>query len=159
MSLRIAPHPGLTPAQRVMTIVPEGGRLIAEVQLANRDVGFVRAGQPVKVKIETFSFTRYGLIDGRVLSVSRTVAAHDERAAQSAVSAQADASPDAPPKGSPTYAARVALDRTQMMIDGRSESLQPGMAVTAEIRTGRRTILDYLFSPLARRSQESLHER
>ncbi len=46
-----------------------------------------------------------------------------------------------------------------MMIDGRNEPLQPGMAITAEIKTGNRSILDYLLSPIARHTQESLHER
>jgi multidrug efflux pump subunit AcrA (membrane-fusion protein) len=55
--------------------------------------------------------------------------------------------------------ARVALPRTTMMIDGVEQPLRPGMAVTTEIRTGRRTIIDYLLSPLARKTDESLHER
>jgi hemolysin D len=64
-----------------------------------------------------------------------------------------------PRRASPTYVARIALDTTSMMIDGRREPLQPGMSITAEIKTGNRTIIDYLLSPLARRTQESLHER
>ncbi len=137
----------VTPAQRLMTIVPDNRQLVVEAQLENRDVGFVRAGQRAEVKVETFNFTRYGVVPGRVLSVSR------------------DAVVDAPlpdqraPAGSPRYIARIALDAGSLMVDGSREPLQPGMAVTAEIKTGQRTIIDYLLSPIARRTRESLHER
>jgi len=143
----------VTPAQALMIVVPDNQSLTIAARLADRDVGFVHAGQPVKVKIDTFNFTRYGLIDGRVVDVSRDVIAQDPRQAApdpSAPQARADA---------PAYVARIALDRTSMMIDGQVQSLEPGMAVTAEIKTGERTIIDYLLSPLARKTQESLHER
>jgi hemolysin D len=55
--------------------------------------------------------------------------------------------------------ARIALSKVNMRIDGVERALQPGMSVTAEIRTGERTIIDYLLSPIARKTQESLHER
>jgi hemolysin D len=109
----------------------------------------------VKVKVETFSFTRYGMIDGRVVDVSRDVVQDDQRQANGAPQQQQLD----PRQAAPTYIARIALSRTSMMIDGRQEPLQPGMSVTAEIKTGDRTIVDYLLSPLARKTQESLHER
>ena len=61
--------------------------------------------------------------------------------------------------GSPTYIARIELARSTMSVDGKLRSLRPGMVVTAEIRTGERSIIDYIFSPIARRTEESLHER
>jgi hemolysin D len=126
-----------------------------EARLANRDVGFVHAGQPVKVKIETFNFTRYGLLDGRVIDVSRDVI--DPAARQSDESAS---SPSADRRtATPSYLARIALSRTSMRVEGAERPLQPGMTVTAEIKTGSRTIIDYLLSPIARKAQESLHER
>jgi hemolysin D len=145
----------VTPAQHLAIIVPDSRDLTVEAHLENRDVGFVHAGQPVKVKVETFNFTRYGLIDGRVVSVSRDVVHEEERQSNGALPAPTPGQPAGPP----TYVARIALAQTRMRIDGRDEPLRPGMAVTAEIRTGDRTIIDYLFSPLARRTQESLHER
>ncbi|QUD88288.1 HlyD family type I secretion periplasmic adaptor subunit [Phenylobacterium montanum] len=151
-------HGVVTPAQHLMIVVPESRNLMIEAQLANRDVGFVHAGQPVKVKIETFNFTRYGLINGHVVGVSKDVITPPDEARQSQQGASGAAAPTAQPP-SPTYVARIQLDRTSMMIDGREEPLQPGMAITAEIRTGDRSIIDYLLSPLARRTQESLHER
>ena len=145
----------VTPAQRLMTVVPDTRDLVIEAQLANRDVGFVHAGQPAKVKVETFSFTRYGLISGRVLGVSRDSIASERPASTDNQTGQ----PAEPQSRSPSYVARIALGKTSMFVDGGYRPLQPGMAVTAEIRTGDRTIIDYLLSPLARRTQESLHER
>lgn len=147
----------VTPAQRLMIIVPETGSLIVEAQLPNRDVGFVHAGQDAAVKIETFSFTRYGLVRGKVIDVSRDAVAAGERRADDSVSNDAAAPPPAP--GSPTYTARIRLERESMVVDGVRRPLLPGMAVTAEIKTGRRTIIDYLLSPLSRRTNEALHER
>jgi len=146
----------VTPAETLMIVVPDNQPLTIEARLSDGDVGFVHAGQSVKVKVETFNFTRYGLIDGQVTDVSRDVVDPGERQAGDTPSA-AGASP-ARPSG-PTYVARIALSRSSMMIDGRSEMLTPGMAITAEIKTGERSIISYLLSPLARRTSESLRER
>ncbi|HEY2179374.1 MAG TPA: HlyD family type I secretion periplasmic adaptor subunit [Caulobacteraceae bacterium] len=146
----------VTPAERLMIVVPDNQKLTVEAQLANRDVGFVHPGQDVQVKIETYSFTRYGLIHGKVIDVSRDAVAAAERQADESNTAPSAAPPQ---PGSPTYVARISLDRSSMMVDGQLRPLLPGMAVTAEVRTGRRTIIDYLLSPLARKGNEALHER
>jgi hemolysin D len=146
----------VTPAQRLLIVVPVDQPLSVEAQLANRDVGFIHPGQDVAVKIETFNFTRYGLIHGKVISISRDAVAAAERRADDS---GGEAAPQSPAAGSPTYTARISLGKTTMMVDGRQEDLMPGMAVTAEIRTGRRTIINYLLSPLARKTSEALHER
>jgi hemolysin D len=144
----------ITPAQKLMIVVPDNQRLTVEAQLANRDVGFVHPGQDVSVKIETFNFTRYGLAHGKVIAVSHDAVAQAARQAEDPSSGPAQ-----PQAGSPTYLARISVDETSMVVDGRREALMPGMAVTAEVRTGRRTIIDYLLSPLARKSSEAMHER
>ncbi len=149
------PHGVVTPAEHLMIVVPDSRNLMIEAHLADRDVGFVHAGQAVKVKIETFNFTRYGLLDGHVVDVSRDVINETERQSGGGPLAR----PEDPRTAAPSYVARIALAKTSMMIDGRPEQLQPGMTVTAEIKTGNRTIIDYLLSPLARRTEESLHER
>jgi hemolysin D len=145
----------VTPAQHLMIVVPDNQNLIIEAELSNRDVGFVRAGQSAKVKIETFNFTRYGLLEGTVMNVSKDVIDPQER--------EAGGTPQSTPAISrgphPSYVARIRLRRNTLTIDGRTEHLQPGMNVTAEIRTGTRTVIDYLLSPIARRTEESLHER
>jgi subfamily B ATP-binding cassette protein HlyB/CyaB len=156
----------VTPAEHLLVVVPAGGGLTVEAQLANRDVGFVRPGQDVSIKVETFNFTRYGLIHGKVIDVSRDTAPPTDPASGRgplAAAASGDGEDDTPKDpgapSSPTYVARIALDRADMIVDGRRQSLIPGMAVTAEIKTGRRTIINYLLSPIARKTQEALHER
>jgi hemolysin D len=143
----------VTPAQPLMIVVPDSRDLMVEARLADQDVGFVHPGQPANIKVETFNFTRYGLIKGQVTDVSHDVITADPRrdqGDQGAAPSQAQ---------QPAYVVRIALAQTGMMVDGRRQLLQPGMAVTVEVKTGQRTIIDYLLSPLAKKAQESMHER
>ena len=148
----------VTPAQTLMVIVPSESRLEIEAMVSNRDIGFVRAGQHAEIKVDTFNFTRYGLLHGQVLSVSEDAIIRDRpQDRERAPGAPAESSE---PKGQElSYSARVSLDRSAMQIDDRMVNLSPGMAVTVEIRTGSRAILDYLLSPLMRYRQEALRER
>jgi hemolysin D len=150
----------VTPAQALLVVVPSDSRLEIEAMVSNRDIGFVRAGQDAEIKIDTFNFTRYGLLHGRVLGVSRDAIVRDkpqDRAGDRPAGAERDTSE---PKGQElSYSARIALDRAAMQIDDATVDLAPGMAVTVEIKTGSRRILDYLLSPLLRYRQEVLHER
>jgi hemolysin D len=141
------------PAQRLLMVVPDTRDLLIEAGLSDRDVGFVHPGDRVGVKVEAFNFTRYGVLKGRVLQVSRDVVTTEDRGP-----GDADTNGQVRPLA-PEYVARIVLDTTSLMVDGVRQPLRPGMAVTAEITTGRRTIMDYLLSPLARRTNESLHER
>src|SRR6266853_2236431 len=150
----------VTPAQSLLMIVPSDSRLEIEAMVSNRDIGFVHSGQAAEIKVDTFNFTRYGLLRGEVLSVSQDAIIRDraqDRANDRATGAPGDSSE---PKGQElSYSARISLDRTRMQIDDRSVNLSPGMAVTAEIKTGSRMILSYLLSPLLRYRQETLRER
>jgi hemolysin D len=150
----------VTPAQALLAVVPSDSRLEIEAMISNRDIGFVHAGQEAEIKIDTFSFTRYGLLRGTVLTVSQDAVIRDrrqDRADDRALGTQNDTSE---PKGQElNYSARISLDRTRMQIDDRVVDLSPGMAATVEIKTGSRTILSYLLSPLLRYRQEALHER
>ena len=128
----------------------------------NRDIGFVRPGESAEIKVDTFNFTRYGLLHGQVLSVSQDSITRDRPQDKSGAAAPpgGDADTSSEPKGQElVYAARVSLDRTQMQIDGRLVDLAPGMAVTVEIKTGSRRVIEYLLSPLLRYKQASLRER
>jgi membrane fusion protein, hemolysin D len=150
----------VTPAQSLLVVVPSDSRLEIEAMVSNRDIGFVQPGQEAEIKIDTFNFTRYGLLHGRVLSVSQDAIIRDrqqDRSSDRALGTQNDTSE---PKGQElNYSARISLDRTKMRIDDRMVNLSPGMAVTVEIKTGSRTILSYLLSPLLRYRQETLRER
>jgi hemolysin D len=148
----------VTPAQSLLVIVPSDSRLEIEATVSNRDVGFVHAGQEAEIKIDTFNFTRYGLLHGQVLSVSQDAIIHERQNDRPReLGTQNDSSE---PKGQElNYSAHISLDRTKMRIDDRMVNLSPGMAVTVEIKTGSRMILSYLLSPLLRYRQETLRER
>jgi hemolysin D len=141
--------------------VPAESRLEIEAMVPNRDIGFVRPGEGAEIKVDTFNFTRYGLLHGAVLSVSQDAIAHDKPQDKSNTSPQPGAESDtSEPKGQElVYAARVSLDRTRMQIEDRLVDLAPGMAVTVEIKTGSRRVIEYLLSPLLRYKQASLRER
>lgn len=115
-------------AKPIMVIVPARGKLVAEVAIANKDVGFVGTGQPVALKVEAFPFTRYGAVPGRLEQISSDAVQDEQRGL--------------------IYTARITLDRTTMRRDGTNVPLTAGMAVTADIRTGRRSLASYLLSPI-----------
>jgi hemolysin D len=125
--------------------------------VSNRDIGFVHAGDEVQIKVDTFDFTRYGLLHGKVLSISSDSIVRD---ASSDKSNDKQAGATSEPKGQElTYAARISVDRSKMQVEDKTVNLSPGMAVTAEIKTGSRRIIGYLMSPLLKYKQESLRER
>jgi hemolysin D len=152
----------VTPAQALMVVVPADSRLEIEAMVSNRDIGFVHVGAAAEVKVDTFNFTRYGLLNGAVVGISQDAIARDKPpekgdGAGAAASGSGDSSE---PKGQElVYAARISLERTAMAIEGRAVNLGPGMAVTVEIRTGRRRVIEYLLSPLLRAKQAALRER
>ena len=150
----------VTPAQALLVVVPSDSLLEIEAMVSNRDIGFVHSGQEAEIKVDTFNFTRYGLLHGQVLSVSQDAIIRDgqpDRSNDRGLGTQNDTSE---PKGQElNYSARISLDRTQMQIDDRMVNLSPGMAVTVEIKTGSRSIISYLLSPLIRYNHESLRER
>jgi len=151
----------VTLAQTLLAIVPADSHIEIEAMVSNRDIGFVRPGQDAEVKVDTFNFTRYGLLHGSVVSVSQDAImrdTHEEKSAdKKTIGAENETSE---PQGQElVYMARIALNQTQMDIDGRMVNLTPGMAVTAEIKTGSRHIIEYLLSPLRKHTQQALREQ
>jgi hemolysin D len=143
-----------------LVIVPSDSRLEIEAMVPNRDIGFVHAGQEAEIKVDTFNFTRYGLLQGEVISVSQDAIIRDRPQDRPDERGRGAPNDSSEPKGQElNYSARISLPQTQMQIDDRAVSLSPGMAVTVEIRTGSRRILSYLLSPLLRYRQEILRER
>lgn len=127
------------PADALLVIVPDGSTLVVDAMVLNRDAGFVREGQEVRVKLEAFPFTRYGVVDGRLTFLSRD-AIQDENLGL-------------------VFPARVELQQSSINVGGRATPLTAGLAATAEIRTGRRRIIEFLLSPLQRRVEEAGRER
>ena len=142
----------VTPAQALLVLVPQESQLEIEAMVSNRDIGFVHPGQEAEIKVDTFTFTRYGLLHGKVLSVSQDAISRDkpqEKGNDKTVAGSDNASSE--PKGQElSYAARISLDRTQMQIDDNIVNFGMGMAVTVEVKTGERSVLRYLpFIPCA----------
>jgi hemolysin D len=152
----------VTPAQALMIVVPADSRIEIEAMIQNKDIGFVEAGDDAEIKVDTFNFTKYGLLRGKVLTVSADAIARERAAGQASGDKTANISGarSSEPQGQElTYAARISLDATRMQIERKLVDLAPGMAVTVEIKTGQRRIIEYLLSPLLRYGQESLRER
>lgn len=148
----------VTPAQALAVIVPLDSHLEIEATLSNDDIGFVHAGQEAEIKVGTFNFTRYGLLHGRVLSVSSDAIARDGGDARPRGRNGSDNDPQQPGQDL-VYAARISLDQHEMRVGDKVVELGPGMAVTAEVKTGSRRIISYLLSPLARYEHDVLRER
>lgn len=129
----------VTAAQSVMVIVPEGTPITAEVMLDNKDIGFVHVDQPAEIKLETFPFTRYGTVGATVIRVSADAVNDEKRGA--------------------IFPVTMRLNASTIDIDGKSIRLSPGMNLSAEIKTGKRRIIEFLYSPLQKAARESLRER
>jgi hemolysin D len=129
----------VTQAQTLAVVVPADAGIEVEAMVLNRDIGFLHPGQRAVVKVETFNFTRYGSLEGKLASVSRD--AVEDKALGLA------------------YPVRIDLAGTTLMVDGRSVPVSPGMAVTVEVKTGERRIIDYIFAPMLKYRDESLRER
>ena len=129
----------VTPAQPLMVIVPHDDALEVEAFLENKDIGFVNAGQDAEVKIETFEYTKYGTIDAKVAHVSND-AINDE-------------------KRGLIYSMRVRMARAGIKVGEQLVNLSPGMAVTVEVKTAKRRLIEYFLSPLLQYANEGLRER
>lgn len=126
----------VTPAQPIVTIVPEGTPLIIEAAVLNKDIGFVKAGQKVAVKVDTFPFQQYGTLEGEVINISPDVFA-DEKLGE-------------------IYKMKVKL----IEVDKKQNiHISPGMQVTSEIKTGKRKIIEFFLDPLIKYAEESLKLR
>ncbi len=154
-------------AQPLMVIVPKDARLIVEAQLQNKDIGFVRQGQQVHIKLEAFPFTDYGMIDGTLTTLSADAVPQEVNTQSQKSNSKAAESGQA--QGGLVYTARIALDTksiTQLLQKAGCtpnapclRKITPGMAATAEIKTGQRRIIKYLLSPIAKTASEAGRER
>jgi len=129
----------IAPGAVVLEIVPMDKELIVEARVATTDVGHIEVGQPVTVKVLTYDYARYGGISGRLRSVSAsTFVAEDE---------------------TPYYKAVVELDRNFVVGDPNRNLVLPGMTVQADVKTGRKTLLQYLLKPVYSSIDEAFRER
>jgi hemolysin D len=143
------------PAQALMIIVPDGAEIEVEAQVLNKDIGFIREGQPVRVKLEAFPFTDHGLVPGIVEGISRD--AIDLSQSQSNGPQRDDK--NRPIQPGLVYAARIRLLETSIRVGNQRQPLGPGLSVQAEIKTGERRIIQYLLSPITQALDEAGRER
>lgn len=129
----------VTDAQKLMAIVPEEENLEVEAMLGNKDIGFVQKEMAAEIKIHTFPFTKYGLIDATVTNISED-AIIDEKLGL-------------------VYSMRLKMHKNSINIDGKQVKLIPGMAVTAEVKTDQRRVIEFFVSPIKKYQQESIRER
>ncbi|NTZ92840.1 HlyD family type I secretion periplasmic adaptor subunit [Agrobacterium tumefaciens] len=147
----------------IMRIVPGNLPLEIEVFLANQDVGFVQPDQSTVIKVETFPFTRYGVLTGRVKSVAQDAIPNPD--AQAMEEQAAPQFRSVVPFGNVqrlqnlVYPATIVPDTAGIEVGGVSRQLVPGMAVSVEIKTGSRRIIDYFWSPVVQIASEALRER
>jgi hemolysin D len=145
------------PGQTLMRIAPSGARIEVEAKLSNKDIGFVQAGMPAEIKVETFPFTKYGVIHATVTNVSSDAIVEQPGPPPSASAASGQVAPAS--AEDLHYLVRLKLARDTMNVDGRTVALTPGMMVEAEIKTGKRHVIEYILSPLAKATGEAGRER
>jgi hemolysin D len=142
----------LQPGTVLMTIVPANEPLRAEVWVDNRDRGFVREGQAVRVKVAPFPFQKYGMVEGVVKTVSADATEAPQRNA-------APAESSAGTGGAFQFRSIVELKAQHLVSEGNQLKLMPGMQVDAEISLGHRTVMEYLLSPVRKAFHEAGRER
>jgi HlyD family secretion protein len=145
------------PGTVLLTLVPQDDILRAEVWVTNQDIGFVRQGQPVKLKLAAFPFQKYGMVEGSVEHVSADAADSPSSGSGQALAGQGG---EKNGKAAPlAYRALVALKSMQIGQGGERLPLTAGMQASAEILLGRRTVMEYLLSPVQQAWHEAGRER
>jgi hemolysin D len=133
----------VTPAQELLKIVPisehGGQQLEVEAGLLNKDIGFVHIGQIAEIKIDSFPFTKYGVIDGEVTDISADAIEHEQLGL--------------------LFPLKASLANDEINVNGKWVKLKPGMSVTVEVKTGTRRLMEFLLAPLMRGVSEGARER
>ena len=145
----------LQSGQQFITLVPSDAPLEVEANIAGSDNGYVHVGDSVSIKFDTFPFTQYGMAYGtvRIISADSFSPQEDQRNPTGALPMPASAQ-----SAEPYYRARVAIDRVALRNVPPSFRLMPGMPVTADIKVGKRTVLQYLLERLLPVAQVGMRE-
>lgn len=129
----------VTEAQQLMLIIPDEEQLEVEVFLQNKDIGFVHEKMAAEIKIHTFPFTQYGVIDAEISNISNDAIVDEQKGL--------------------IYGMQLRMAKNTINVKGKEINLMPGMAVTAEVKTGKRRIIEFFLAPLLRARSESIRER
>ena len=139
--------------QQFITLVPDDAPLEVEANIAGRDNGFVHVHDQVAIKFDTFPFSRYGMAEGTVRIVSP-----DSFTAQTEARNPTSAVPVSPTAMDPFYRTRITIDRVALHDVPVGFRVIPGMPVTADIKVGKRTVLQYLLGLVLPVAQEGMRE-
>ena len=129
----------VSPAEKIMSIVPKDAPLQIKAKVLNQDIGFVEKGMPVSVKIDTYNFQKYGIIDGEVTLVSPN-SVEDEHLG-------------------PVFEVYIAPKNTTLLVEGKEQTIKYGMTTTNEIKIGKRRIIEFFIYPLIKYMDESIKVR
>ncbi len=129
----------VTPAEKLMTITPVNTPLMIKAEVLNKDIGFVKEGLPVSLKIDTFDFQKYGILKGTVKSVSKTSIENE--------------------KIGPVYEVYITPTDKTVTVEGKTENISSGMSLTAEIKVGKRRVIEFFIYPLIKYMNESINVR
>lgn len=121
--------------EALLSVLPDNESLVLEVKILNRDIGFIEPQQRAKVKIATFPFQEFGIIEGEVISISPNATVDKELGL--------------------VFVAKVQLEQNSIDVHGKSINLVPGMTGTAEIVTRQRSVLQFLLEPIVRKFSEA----
>lgn len=128
----------ISPAQNVLEIVPTRGEMIIQCKISTKDIGHVKVGDPVQVKVLAYEFTRYGIVNGKIMEISASTFTTD--------------------KGLPYYLGKVSLEKNYVGDDAAQNVLKPGMTVQVDIITGKKSVMTYLLKPITRGLKQSFRE-
>ncbi len=126
----------VTPAEKIMTIVPKEAKLQIKAKVLNQDVGFVETGMPVSIKVDTYNFQKYGILNGVVTVVSPN-SVKDEQLGE-------------------IYEVYIEPKNTTLMVEGKEQTIKYGMTTTNEIKIGKRRIIEFFIYPLIKYFDESI---
>ncbi len=129
----------LQPSQAVMVIVPDTQHNVAEVNILNKDIGFIYPGQKAVIKIDAFPYTRYGTIEGTIINIAKDSIKHEQLGL--------------------VYPVLIELDKQAIGEDEEQYHLATGMSLTADVIIEKRRVIDYLLSPIDVYRHEALREK
>jgi len=129
----------VTPAEKLVALVPKNVPIQLKATVQNKDIGFIKVGMPVAIKIDTFNFQRFGLIDGIVTKIGAN-SIEDK-------------------KMGPVYEVFIEPKQTSLIVEGEERFLMPGMSATAELKVGKRRIIELFVYPLIKYFNEGISVR
>ena len=129
----------VSPAEKLISIVPKDSPLIVKVNVLNQDIGFIKKDMNSKIKIDTFSFQKYGFFEGKIINVGN-FSIDDE-------------------KLGPVYEVKIEANGKTISVEGHERYLEAGMSVTAEIKVGKRRVIEFFIYPIIQYLDEGLSVR